>query len=350
MDWVRSTWDPRLVLWLDILLSRKLFVLSIPVNLNYWRSKKSIDRIGVDGNLITIADVGSRGAPPPEFDQIRRFSRYFGFDASDSAQEHSQSHYRDWSSYKVFQAYIGARNGKVRFNNFSDGGLSSSYEPSPDYVSEFAPKTQVAFKETLIGETLSKALGHEIHSVDFLKLDTQGSELGILQSDQVCDIPLIEVEVEFIEVYSRQPLFGEIHSHMINSGYRLLWLTRHFGSPANSKRFGRGTLVFGEALFGFSTLRACQLPLAKFQNYIKLLSVYGHVDYAQYLLDRRDDLTDESRNEMELIIESFAPRRGLVSARSIWSSFLEKTQLLVGVSAGRHNRYQTDSDRSLFFR
>lgn len=348
--WVRSTWDRRLVLWLDIILSRKLFVLAIPTNFNYWRSKKSIARIGASGTLITIADVGSRGAPPPEFDQIRPFSRYFGFDASDSAQEHSVSHSRDWSSYEVFQMYIGGLDEMVEFNNFADGGLSSSYEPNPDYVAEFAPKTKVESKEVLKSETLGSALGNEIHSVDFLKLDTQGSELGILKSEKVCDIPLIEVEVEFIEVYTGQPLFGEIHSHMIDNGYRLLWLTRHVGSPHNAKRYGRGSLVFGEALFGLSTGRACQLPLGRFQNYIRLLSIYGHVDFAEYLLDRRTDMSDDLKIEMESMIDAIVPRKGSLNDGSLMSSLLEKTQFLMGVGMGRHNRYQTDSDRSMFFR
>ena len=158
------------------------------------------------------------------------------------------------------------------------------------------------------------------------------------------------MEVEFIEVYKDQPLFGEVHLHMIDNGYRLLWLTRHFGSPHNSRRLGRGSLVFGEALFGLSTTRACQLPLVSFQNYIKLLSVYGHGDFAQHLVDLRADLDDRIRSELESMINSIGLSGRRRGAGSVWSSILEKAHFIVGVSAGRHNRLQTDSDRALFFR
>jgi len=53
---------------------------------------------------------------------------------------------------------------------------------------------------------------------------------------------------------------------------------------------------------------------------------------------------------MESMIDAIVPRKGSLNDGSLMSSLLEKTQFLMGVGLGRHNRYQTDSDRSLFFR
>lgn len=349
---IRESWSPRLILWLDTLLSGKLFVLQIPTNLNYWRRKSVINSVFQGQNTFTIVDVGSRGAPPPEFDQIRRFARYIGFDASDSAQTHSRQDSARWLDYKIIQAFIGEQDAKIEFKNFTDGGLSSCFEPNPEYVREFAPLTRVDSREEVRTVSLRQAVGEDMRRVDYLKLDTQGSELTILKSDGVSSIPLIEVEVEFIEVYEGQPLFDEVFSHMVSKGYRLLWLTRHFGSPHGSGYFGRGSLVFGEALFGLSPNKAVGLSDSEFGNYLALLAVLGHVDYASHLLQLRHDLAPSIEEYLKSVFQAFTShgRGPLVHSKSLVSSILEKLQFFSGSNGLRHNAFVTDSDRHLFFR
>jgi len=63
-----------------------------------------------------------------------------------------------------------------------------------------------------------------------LKLDTQGTELEILQSldqSQLVDLLAVEVEVEFLELYSGQPLFPDVHDFMTGSGFQLVDLRTH---------------------------------------------------------------------------------------------------------------------------
>lgn len=349
---IRGNWSPKLILWIDAFLSSKLFVLQIPANLNYWRSKKTITPLFEGQNSFTLVDVGSRGAPPPEFDQMRPFMRYFGFDASETAQTHSKNHSARWLEYRILKAFIGAKDSKVEFKNFSDGGLSSCFEPSPEYVGEFAPHTRVESREEVQTYSLSQALGEDISRVDYLKLDTQGSELTILESEGVCSIPLIEVEVEFIEVYQGQPLFDQVFSHLISKGYRLLWLTRHFGSPQDSDYFGRGSLVFGEALFGLAPRKALELAEPQFGNYLSLLAVLGHADYASHLMKTRTALSPSTQKYLESVFRVFTAHAGRRAAnpKSVVSSILEKIQFFLGLSGLRHNTFVTDSDRHLFFR
>ena len=57
----------------------------------------------------------------------------------------------------------------------------------------------------------------EVINPDFVKLDTQGTELYILKGMQhtlTRSIFSVEVEVEFIEMYQDQPLFNEVDSFM----------------------------------------------------------------------------------------------------------------------------------------
>ena len=348
---VRESWNPRLILWIDAFLSGKLFVIHIPGNLNYWRSNRSIARLFEGQNSFTLVDVGSRGAPPPEFDQMRPFTRCLGFDASDTAQAHAINHLARWLEYRIIQAFVGDENSTVEFKNFGDGGLPSCFEPSHEYVREFAPNTIVQSREEVQTVSLRQALGKDPASVDFLKLDTQGSELTILKSDGVCSIPLIEVEVEFIEVYQGQPLFDQVFSHLISNWCLLLWLTRHYGSPYDSDYFGRGSLVFGEALFGLAPGRALGLAEQQFGNYLALLAVLGHVDYASHLKKARPDLSPSTSKYLESVFRVFTSHVGANAARpkSFVSSILEKIQFFSGSSRSRHISFVTDSDRHLFF-
>lgn len=352
VNWSRHNLDQTFLLWVDALLTRKLFVVGIPYNLNYFKSASKVRALRQNQASLNVVDVGSRGAPPPELLPLRTISSYTGFDASYNAQFHDPGHTSRWANYKVKQSFIGRRNESIEFYHYSDGGLSSALKFNPSYGFEFTDAYSVDSTEVIPTSSLSESLDYDIADVDFLKLDTQGTELDILRSEGVSSIPLVEIEVEFIEVYSGQPLFGDVFNHMVSNGYRLLWLTRHFGSPRGVNSLGRGSLVFGEALFGFSTTRALELEPSRFENYLLLLASYGHPDFAEYLLKQRDDLGALDRAKLCQLVSLYsASSRSRDSAmRQPLRTFFEKVQFLAGLPKMRHNGFQTDSDRAIFFR
>lgn len=63
----------------------------------------------------------------------------------------------------------------------------------------------------------------KISHIDFLKLDTQGSELDILLGggDFLHEISVIKCEVEFVQLYEGQPLFDEVVGTLATYGFRL---------------------------------------------------------------------------------------------------------------------------------
>ena len=67
-----------------------------------------------------------------------------------------------------------------------------------------------------------------------IKLDTQGSELGILESaGDLSACEAIYVEAEFLEFYHGQPLFGDLFQYLRDNGFELKDLKRTF----HRKRF-----------------------------------------------------------------------------------------------------------------
>lgn len=64
---------------------------------------------------------------------------------------------------------------------------------------------------------------NNVDHIDFMWLDTQGSELMILKhaTSLLKTVKYVLVEVEFIEAYKNQPLFGEIKEWMETQGFKL---------------------------------------------------------------------------------------------------------------------------------
>ena len=61
----------------------------------------------------------------------------------------------------------------------------------------------------------------ELPLIDFLKIDTQGSELTILEngSKKLKDCIAIQIEISFISLYENQPTFGDIDKWMRINGF-----------------------------------------------------------------------------------------------------------------------------------
>jgi len=87
---------------------------------------------------------------------------------------------------------------------------------------------------------------------DVLKIDTQGTELSILQgAGNLLDITLaVELEVEFIEQYTGQPLFADVDSFMRSKGFMLRGLRRdYWRNHASYRHAYGGQLIHGDALY-----------------------------------------------------------------------------------------------------
>ena len=63
-----------------------------------------------------------------------------------------------------------------------------------------------------------------VEAIDVLKVDTQGSELGVLQGtgDLLGSCSLVECEVEFNPIYEGQPLFADVDAYLRSRGF-VLW-------------------------------------------------------------------------------------------------------------------------------
>ena len=136
--------------------------------------------------------------------------------------------------------------------------------------------------------TLGKCLLGQQQSCDFIKIDTQGTELEILRGGaNLLEKRIIglEVEVEFIQIYKKQSLFGDICAYLTPIGYEFLDFTNIYRWERQQfTNFGQ--TIFADALFlrspeTFSKmLNNLSLETArdKVKKYIAIIALYDHID------------------------------------------------------------------------
>lgn len=235
-------------------------------------------------NPLILIDVGARGASLGEVENLKKYCCYYGFDADASeCKRVNENPPKDFHQLKMLPYYIGKLDGdRVDFNLYKARGQSSRFLPSEKFIKLFDPM-EVENTVSLKSTTLDTILGNEgIEAFDFIKLDTQGTELEILSGSPktLGKALLVEAEIEFCEMYNGQPLFGEFFSFMMEKGFDLLYINRVFQNRVAYNRPSRGQITFCDALFARRDEDYSGYDHVSLAKHAILLINYGHLDIA----------------------------------------------------------------------
>lgn len=194
---------------------------------------------------------------------------------------------------KFFPVGLYDKEGEVSLYLTKSAGCSSMLKPNKKLLNSFphAERFEIEKEIKLHTETLDSFLDkNSIENIDFVKIDTQGTELKILQGSEKAlsrDVLGIEVEVEFSELYERQPLFAEIDNYLRNKGFSLFDLNRHRWKRENIPHNMpcRGQVVFGDALYLKTDFEENigKLEKGKALKFIFIAALLGYYDYGRYI-------------------------------------------------------------------
>jgi FkbM family methyltransferase len=123
--------------------------------------------------------------------------------------------------YLPFVVGDGKRHG-LNIYPSSKGLLSSLFEIDPvifDFFPEFKQWTESSERVEIQTRRLDDIT--EIETLDYLKIDVQGSELAVFQSGKakLANTLVIQTEVSFITIYKGQPTFGEVDFELRRQGF-----------------------------------------------------------------------------------------------------------------------------------
>lgn len=333
-----------------LLSLRSPYFSELPYNLNWMPSKAcGIQKVLENSAPISLVDVGCRGGIPDELLPISKSIFAIGFDADKDECERLNQQPHPCRERKTFPLFIAGGEHPVDFHLFHARGSSSSLRPGARFQTLFGGAV-FEIEQSIQVEGVSLDYFFRNHPdlplPDFIKLDTQGTELPILQGGlsvlQSCS--MVEVEVEFIEMYEGQNLFSDIMSFMLKQGFDLFHMNRVFSQRRGFSAFAKGQLTFGDALFVRREDCLSEYTSEKLLNFIILLINYGYLDMASHLIsDKR--LAADLRVKLSKILEKMCGRWSLRKFSKKVNPLIDKVILFL-LWLRKTNGLTFDSDRS----
>ena len=256
---------------------------------------------------LVLADIGARGGLKSNWLPARRHLRVLGFEPDKREFDALVARHQGDRALTFFNTALHNSRGTVPLYVARDRGLTSIFKPNRAFLDSFPEASR--FDTTSVidmpTDTLDNVLlTSGIEDVDFIKADTQGSELYVLEgaaSALAAGVVGVEVEVEFAPIYTGQPLFADVDAYLRKFGLVLFDLrpclleararparrraarADHLGGravPAESAGAHRGTVV----------APGRRGDRAKLLKAISVAVLYGYLDYALELAAASTDL------------------------------------------------------------
>jgi len=164
--------------------------------------------------------LGPWGGIHPRFNVIKHNLKVVLFEPENENFKDLQEKYNHDS---LFNIALDKEKGELLLNVARSTDTSSFYNPNWDFLKEFPQpeRYEIIKTQKLNVDSLDHVLnGMEL---DHIKIDTQGSELRILQGAKksLNKVWGIEVEVEFNAIYQDQPLFSDVDKFVRDNGFEL---------------------------------------------------------------------------------------------------------------------------------
>lgn len=261
---------------------------------------------------LVLIDAGAARGLNKNWFSASKYLRVIGFEPDSRSYDTLMTNKSPNSEY--FNVGLSKEKGAVRFYLTRKPTGSSLFKPNEDFIKSFPnPERFDIIGDILVEvDTLDNLCKqHNIQDVDFIKLDTQGSELLILKGAQrLLDSTVfgVEIEVEFAELYKGQPLFSEIDGFLRSLGFYLfdLKLTHWKRSVGIGVGWPKGQLICGDALYLRSVEHMPkilsgedeQFKKSKIVRAISICLLYGYCDYALYLVKNGGNVFTNGEIEM----------------------------------------------------
>lgn len=236
--------------------------------------------------LTAIVDVGANpidGDAPYRSLLERRLCRVTGFEPQHEALSQLNARKSDLESYLPYVVGDGSQ-GRLHICRAS--GMTGLLAPDPNalrHFNGFSELGAVIGEESIETRRLDDIA--EIESLDFLKIDVQGSELAVFQSgrSKLSAATIIQTEVSFINFYKDQPSFGELDMELRSQGFiphALLAQKRRLIAPMvnDDRHAGLNQILEADAVY----VRNYMVPETLTSGQLKHMAIVAHYCYGSF--------------------------------------------------------------------
>jgi len=195
--------------------------------------------VSVDLATTVVIDAGGRYGMHPSWQAFGGDLHYFAFEPDAAEAERLQGQSRE--GFEVVPRALGRRPEERDLRLTRHRGCSSFLEvdPESDWFGRYRPgEGQLETTVRVAVESVDGFAAARGLRADFLKVDTEGTELDVLEGAerQLADhVMAVRVNVNFQPAYKGQALFCDVHGYLEARGFFLL----------NLDYFGRGIPCYG---------------------------------------------------------------------------------------------------------
>jgi FkbM family methyltransferase len=263
---------------------------------------------------LTVIDIGARGGIQNEWHRIGKAVKLICFEPDERLCEEMNEKTKNSEIKQEYYPYaIAGKRGKRDFFVTRRKTVSSLYRPIEREWKKYAVpgsernrRAEVDKTVRVEAVTLEDFCRKNNLKPDFLKIDTQGSELEIIRDgfdSGISSLLGIEIEVEFVHLYHGQPLFSETELYLRSKGFAFVGMKRHIwkmndGENVDANKGGR--MVFADALFFKDELIGKKTSKEKALKTALMAHRYNLHDIRNLVLK----VNDMSRFQFEDLIES----------------------------------------------
>ena len=263
--------------------------------------------------FLTFVDVGSAGGLHKRW---RPFEPVLSAVLFEPREGGSPSGTLGRGKSRTYPVALGDRAGEVDLHITQLANMSSFLKPDAEVFGRYRKKgadARVVATEKVPVERFDALAEADGIRPDVLKVDTQGSELLVLQGAEqsLSSVLVAEIEVSFFRRYVGQPVFAEIEAWMNERGFELVELHKlkryraanslGIRQPVLGGAQRSGRVAYGDAIF----MRSPDAILAAARKdggasvlkAMVALFAYGKADHAAALLDAGKALMSSERHE-----------------------------------------------------
>ncbi|MCK9351792.1 MAG: FkbM family methyltransferase [Candidatus Pacebacteria bacterium] len=207
-----------------------------------------LDQKKLLGNILTpmIFDVGANiGQTTYKYKKLFQKAEIYGFEPFPEVFEKYSELFKRDKHVHAEPIALSKENGTADFYSNNLHYTNSLLPNNPEYTDgneRYDPIATLRVKTETLDSYCEK---HKIERIHILKMDVQGGELLVLQGSKKMlgngSIDMIFTEVEFLEMYKRQPLMQDIASFLTPYGFNL---HKIYNTASEN-----GAPVAGDALF-----------------------------------------------------------------------------------------------------